>query len=172
VSFDAHADCKDSYLDEKIIELDFGYKFTERFNDSTWFRRSWEEGIKGVLVGIRALDEDEFEFIEKEKIPYFSSEQIKKQIKKVEKNIRKFTKKKDILISLDIDVFDPSIAPAVHYPEPNGILFEHFESIVKSIKGRIVGIDLTCVNSFEGKNYVTEFLAIRSLFSIFSKLTF
>jgi hypothetical protein len=71
--------------------------------------------------------------------------------------------------SLDIDVFDPSFAPNVHYPEPSGISFEDFRKVVDKIKGEIVGIDLCCLK-FSEESYQTEFLAVKSLFKILSKV--
>jgi len=162
VSFDAHSDCKDSYVDEKIEEIDYGYEFDSKLNDSTWFRRSWEEGRRGILLGIRALDEDEYEFLIKNNVPFKTSKDIKN-------NRLARIRKKEIFFSLDIDVFDPSIAPSVDYPEPGGIMLEDFERQLDMIKGRFCCINLACIK-FSNENNVTEFLSTRALFSIFSKL--
>jgi len=162
VSFDAHADCKNSYIDEKIREMDYGYKIDSKLNDATWFRRTWEEGRRGILLGIRALDEDEVEFLIKNKIPFKTTRDIKN-------NRLARIRKKEIFLSLDMDVFDPSIAPSVDYPEPGGIRLEDFERQLNMIKGNFCCVNLACVNSSK-ENSVTEFLSIRALFAVFSKL--
>ncbi len=40
-------------------------------------------------------------------------------------------------ISIDVDVFDPKIAPGVNYPEENGMSKEIFFELLKKIKKEI-----------------------------------
>jgi len=85
----------------------------------------------------------------------------------VQKKIQEFSEDSRIYITLDVDVFDPSIAPAVHQPEPDGIYFLEFKSLLRAISGSIVGFDVCCLKPIKG-NQITEFLVTRVLFEILS----
>jgi arginase family enzyme len=173
VIFDAHADLANEYFDEKIAEsvegsgMEGNEKAIARFNCYTWLRRYCElVGAKNVcLLGLRACSEEELKFIEENKILCFTSAQIKKDLKKVKEELAKFVGDSDVYVSLDIDFFDPSIAPAVDHPEPNGLFFSDFLEILEVLKGKIIGFDVVEINPIEG-NKVTEFLAIKTIFEI------
>jgi len=167
IVFDAHADLKSEFDDQRIRNLDYikGKKFNKKINDATWLRRIFDnKKSEVILIGLRSCEEEELEFMKKNKIKYFTPEKIQK------KEIQNFTKNSDVYISLDIDAFDPSFAPGVDQPEPNGINFNQFSDIINSIKGNIVGIDVNCLRPIKG-NETTEFLAARCLFEIIGKIS-
>lgn len=170
ISFDAHCDLKNEYEDEKIIELSsWDGNFNSKVNGATWLRRLSEIiNTKNILLlGIRSCDESELEYIEKNKISYFTSKSIKENLDYVKKAIEDFTEDSKLYFTIDLDVFDPSIAPAVHYPEPNGLFFSEFQKLIQSIKGKLVGMDICALNPIPN-NRITEFLAIRTIFEILS----
>lgn len=157
IVFDAHCDLKDVYLNSK-------------FNNATWLRRFCElVGSKNIaLVGVRSCDEFELNFIKENGILYFTSDRIKKDIKKVIQELKDFVKGSTVYISVDMDVFDPSIAPAVDNPEPNGLLYTEFIELVRAVcTGKIIGIDVVELKPLP-KNIITEFLAIKAIFKILS----
>lgn len=50
---------------------------------------------------------------------------------------------KDVYLSLDLDVFDPSLFPGTGTPEPGGIYFQHFMEFLLSISCcNVVGADI------------------------------
>lgn len=167
--FDAHAELKENYMDKIIKEADYvkGKKISKSLNDATWLRRvcKWHNPKKIMLVGIRSLDEDEFDFIKKNGIIYLTSAEIKE--KESYGVVRKFTKLSNVYVSLDVDVFDPSVVANTYYPEPNGIFFSHFKKLVEAIAGNIVGIDLCCIKP--DTNNLTEVLAVRAVFELLGK---
>jgi agmatinase len=165
--FDAHADSKEKYLDEKISKLSkFRGKVSSNFNDATWLRKIVDEK-RIALLGLRSCDEDEISFLEKRAL-VFTSVQIKKFSEKVKLELKRFLENFPVYISVDLDVFDPSIAPSVDYPEPNGIFFEDFRNILSAINNKLFGFDLVCLKP--EKNEVTQFLAIKVIFEILSHL--
>jgi agmatinase len=173
IIFDAHLDLKNSYMDEKIKEMNFCHTNeipTKEFNDSTWLRRfvefSYNKNI--LIIGARSFDEDEINFAKKNGIKILTSNKIKENINKAKEIVKEFSSSKEVYVSLDIDVFDPSIAPAVDHPEPNGLNFYEFSQLIDSLNGKLVGLDLCCMKKIEGE--VTEFLAVKSVFKILSKL--
>lgn len=169
IVFDAHGDFKNSYEDEKIKDMDAvdGLAYDKQVNDATWLRRISEvlNPQNTLLLGIRSCDEFEFNDLKKSGIKYFTSKDIKQNQNEVAKFIESFTQGSRTYISVDIDVFDPSIAPAVDMPEPGGIFFNDFQELIASVKGKLVGTDICCINPTPN-NEITEFLAIRSLFEI------
>jgi arginase family enzyme len=86
----------------------------------------------------------------------------------VKDQISIFTEGKKIWVNLDVDCFDPSIAPNVDYSEPEGINFRQFCEIVSAFRGRIAGITLCGGNPMQGN--VTEFLSVRCVFELLSKV--
>ncbi|MEM2955084.1 MAG: arginase family protein [Candidatus Nanoarchaeia archaeon] len=173
VIFDAHCDFKDNYIDDIVISNSIinekNRNVLSRFNGATWLRRFCEVGNPKLvcLVGVRACSEEEINSLKKNGILYFSSCRINRN-EGIKKELQEFLKGSDVYVSLDIDVFDPSIAPAVYYPEPNGIFFDKFSSLIGVMDKRVVGIDL-CLHKILPENSVTEFLAVKSLFEIISK---
>ena len=169
IVFDAHGDFKKSYDDEKIRGMNYaeGIEYNPKLCDATWLNRISEiippENI--MLLGVRSCDEFEFNDLKKSGIQYFTSRQMIDDPEYVMETLESFTRNSDVYVSLDFDVFDPSVAPAVDMPEPDGISFRDFQDSIKSIRGKIVGMDLCCLNSMEG-NEISEFLAVRSLFEM------
>jgi agmatinase len=156
--WDAHFDSKD---------MEDG----ERFTPATWLRRFYEvSGHEHIAVlGVRACDEDELNFIHTYDIQYFTSQQIKEEKEKVKKEFAKFVANKPVYLSIDMDVFDPSIAPAVAYPEPEGISFSDFLQLLSHVGKDIVGMDVVEIRSLPS-NRITEFLAIHVIFHLLGQL--
>lgn len=157
VVFDAHPDLKDEYEGSK-------------FSHACWLRRLCESfDCKNVaIIGIRSCEEEEMEFMKNDGILYFTTKQIKQEFEKTVNTLKNFVSGFKIYVSLDMDVFDPSIAPAVKYPEPEGLSYEHFSSLIDALKAaKIIGLD--CVEIIPIKETrITEFLAVKSAFKILS----
>jgi len=162
VVFDAHADLKDEYEGSKQ-------------SHACWLRRWCElakENCKNVvIVGLRSCDEDEFEFMKSNGVLYFTATKIKKDLGNVKQRLRNFIGSSPIYVSLDMDVFDPSIAPAVKYAEPNGLMYADFVSLIDALKKmKLIGLDCVEIRPI-GENKVTEFFAIKILFKLLSYLS-
>ena len=171
ISFDAHCDVKDEYKDDNIVDLStlWNGKFDAKVNGATWLRRLSETlSPKNILlVGVRSCDAKELKFIQENGIAYITTKDIQENREAARKKIQEFSQDSKIYITLDVDVFDPSIAPAVHQPEPDGIYFLEFKSLLRAISGSIVGFDVCCLKPIQG-NQITEFLTTRAMFEILS----
>jgi len=175
VIFDAHADLKDrydhsmmtSYYKQTIKDRDTLFKF----NGATWLRRFCELRKNDIaLFGVRSCDEFEFDYMQKRNILCFTPTQIRKNMNKVKKNLSDFLNGSKFYVSFDIDAFDPSIAPAVEYLEPNGLLFHEFAGLIEPFKnGKLVGLDLI-LQKYLPDNQATDFLATRTIIEILSYL--
>lgn len=155
VVFDAHVDLKDEYEGSK-------------FSHACWLKRWCEIGDykNVVIIGVRSCDENEFEFMKSNGILYFTTKKIKEDLESVKQRLRNFVADSPVYVSMDMDVFDPSIAPAVKYPEPGGILYKDFLALLEALKGaKIVGMDCVEIKPIP-ENRVTEFLAVKSIFKL------
>lgn len=168
ISFDAHTDLLDKYTDEKIQSIDGSAD--DKVNSSTWLKRTAEAvGEDSVcIVGLRSVNEDLMSYLDEKKIFYLTPREIRDDIESAKEQIAMFTEGERIWVNLDVDCFDPSVAPNVDYPEPEGISFREFQDLVSAFRGRVAGITLCGGNPMEGN--VTEFLSVRSVFELLSKI--
>jgi agmatinase len=103
-----------------------------------------------VLVGVRSLSTEELSFIqEKGLTPFYS------QGKPLdEKDLRKIISalSKEVYITIDLDVFDPSVMPAVGTPEPGGLHWFEVLHLLREVARhrQVVGFDLVELCPREG----------------------
>jgi agmatinase len=176
VSFDAHADIKDYYMDERVacsVEP-LSLQEPEKYNCATWLRRFCELGNeKNVcMVGMRSCDDDNYDYMEENKILHFTPNDIRKDLPSVKERLANFCKNSKIYMSVDMDFFDPSIAPSVEHPEHDGLTFHEFSELVKEVcKVEIVGFDLVEIQYLPEKVCeVTNSLAARAILEILSRI--
>jgi len=172
VVFDAHCDLKDKYLDSILTSYyssTVNKKLLSKMNGATWLRRFCESRKNEVaLIGVRSCDEFEFEYMKKRNIQFFTPTQIRKNMEKVKKKLVNFLDGSKFYVSFDIDAFDPSIAPAVEYLEPNGLFFHEFVDLIEPFKkGKLVGLDLNC-QKYLPDNQTTDFLATKTIIEVLS----
>ncbi|MBI5884764.1 agmatinase, partial [archaeon] len=148
VVFDAHADLREEFEGKKI-------------SHATVMKRilGFHEKKDFIQLGVRSLSRPELEFIKENRLKVFFIEEIKKSLMKVKKALQEKTKNRKIYLSIDIDVFDPSIAPGTGTPEHNGLLYPEFRELLESVKGKIIGIDL--VEVLPDRELITPLLAAR-----------
>lgn len=95
---------------------------------------------KLVAVGIRSMSSDELEFMDKQ-LTYFCHEIWDKEdwINSVVNNLTD-----EVYVTLDLDVFDPSIIPSTGTPEPGGLGWYQILRLLKAVatKRKIVGFDI------------------------------
>jgi agmatinase len=112
VSFDAHLDLRNEYMDLKLSHTTFMRRINEELNPG-----------KIIEVGTRAVCKEEFDYAKKAKIEFFTTQQIRKDgsHRIAEQLAKKLAKYKNVYISVDMDVLDPAYVPAVQNPESDGI---------------------------------------------------
>jgi len=130
VFFDAHADLKDSFEDSK--------------NSNMSVVRRMAEGIRTVQIGVRSVGSEELEEVAKrDAFNRITEKELADVLKRIGKNV---------YISIDVDVFDPSIMPATPMPEPNGMSWGDVLGFIRRITaGRnFVGCDITELSPIQG----------------------
>lgn len=126
LQLDAHADLRKSYLNSE-------------FNHACAMHRASQK-TNLVQVGVRSMDICEKEFMNYNQC--FFAEKIYSQSNWMLQSIDKMTN--DVYLSIDLDVFDPSIMPATGTPEPGGL---DWYTVIKYLKmvfesKNVVGFDI------------------------------
>ncbi len=132
VQFDAHADLRDKYLGSP-------------WNHACVGRRIVDGGSKLVQVGIRSMSEEEDRFLRKsEGVKAFYASELRENLDDVTKGIVS-NLTGNVYITIDLDVFDPGIMPAVGTPEPGGLSWFEAIDILRDVMlsgCNIVGFDI------------------------------
>jgi len=137
---------------------------------ATVIRRVYEMGVPILGVGIRTLCKEEYEFIKKVNFPVLWMKDLKENWEEGIEKIENFVKEGEIYLSLDVDVFDPSLAPGVGTPEPGGLDWYEFLQILKLVvRYNLIGMDIVEVKPSSG-NAITEYLAAKIIFKVSSYL--
>lgn len=133
--FDAHSDLRDSYQGSKYSHASFMARVAEFFPPKLI-----------TQVGIRALCKEEASFISTEGVNTFFASAIRRGLHGDTWQQRVVdTLAKDVYITFDVDVFDPSIMPSTGTPEPDGLLYSETLDVIRAVVAsgrRIVGLDI------------------------------
>jgi agmatinase len=122
---DAHTDLREDYLGETL-------------SHSTVMRRVIDRLGKGRLfqIGIRSGTEEEFKL----------AKEMKSIVSTDERSLRAMVSRlanRPVYITLDLDLFDPSLVPGVGTPEPGGLTFQAFVTLLKVLKTlHVIGFDI------------------------------
>lgn len=128
LQLDAHADLRDEYLGTK-------------YGQACVMRRIFEL-CPICQIGVRSLSWEEKQFLTRNKLkPFYMSDLASKKAS-IDELVDSLSD--DIYITIDVDVLDPSIMPAVGTPEPDGMSWRQVLDIVESVMlhKHVVGFDL------------------------------
>jgi len=78
----------------------------------------------------------------------------------------------DAYLTLDVDAFDPAVAPGTGFAEPGGLTFRDVARLVRTLTGRLRlrGMDLVEVNPYLDPSRRTALLAARTILEVLSCL--
>ena len=118
-----------------------------------------------IQVGIRSMDKSEKQFLKKRKC-YFAQNIHSKKLW-MEKAVNQMTE--NVYITLDLDVFDPSIMPSTGTPEPGGMTWYQVTEFLKKVfsEKNVVGFDIVelAPNPY---NRAPDFLAAKLYYKMLS----
>lgn len=149
--FDAHCDLRNEYAGNK--------------HSHACVARRLLEVAPVVEVGVRSLSKEENDFASAENIKIIKMfDMLKEQdwLSVVKKQLSK-----NIYISIDLDVFDPSIMPSVGSPEPGGIQWYEFLKAIREIIAHknVVGFDVVELCPVKGVVW-PDFTAAKLIYKI------
>jgi len=143
IVFDAHPDCMES------ADLKFP-------THEEWLRSLVEEGFPTeniLLVGVRNSHYQENSFLKEKNIRMISMNQFLEDPQETCEIIMEFSDKKELYVSIDIDVVDPSFAHSTFYKEPGGFTSRQFIYLIQRMNKikNLRGIDIVEINAEEDK---------------------
>lgn len=146
---DAHADMRDEYEGNK-------------FNHACVMARVKEKNENVVSVGIRSMDLSEVEPLKNSKL--ITAHQAHYDEDWILRVVSSLTKK--VYITLDLDVFDPSIMPSTGTPEPGGLFWNQVMELLRNVanKCQIMGFDVVELNP--SKNKAPNYLAAKLIYKL------
>jgi len=125
IHIDAHTDLREHYLGETLSHCTVMRKVVDRLGKGKLFQ-----------IGIRSGTGEEFRLAKKMKslVP-LTPGSLSSMIKGL-KNL-------PVYVTLDLDVMDPSLVPGVGTPEPGGLFFQEFISLLKKLQPlHVIGFDI------------------------------
>ncbi len=125
IHIDAHTDLREDYLGESLSHSTVMRRVIERLGEGRLFQ-----------IGIRSGAEEEFKLAKKMKsIVSFDPASLSSMIKRL--------RNQPVYITLDLDVIDPGLLPGVGTPEPGGLTFQEFISLLKKLQTlHLIGFDM------------------------------
>jgi agmatinase len=134
---DAHADLRESYMGTQWGHASVARRLSEL--------------CPLVQVGVRSLSSEERDFIRETRLPaYFWSPEPPDISQVAESVLERLSD--PVYLSIDLDVFDPSLMAAVGTPEPGGMSWSQVTGLLRAVAERrkIVGFDITELSPGEG----------------------
>lgn len=151
LQLDAHSDLREKYENSK-------------YNHACVMARAREHSPI-VQVGIRSMSSSEKQ--NADDLCIFYADDIVNQKGWIKKVVSKLSEQ--VYITIDLDVFDPSIMPSTGTPEPGGLLWYEVLELLKTVVSsrEVVGFDVTelCPNKI---NKAPDFLAAKLIYKLLS----
>jgi len=161
VSFDAHLDLRNEYMDVATSHTTFMRRIHEQIRP-----------IRIIEIGTRAVCREELEYAKKSDIHFITIHQILSD--GVEKTLRTIKKQladvEKTYLTIDMDVLDPAFAAGVQNPEPDGLTINTFLNLLCGLcDQRVTALDLVEVApSYD--NGTTAIQAAKTLFEALSSI--
>ena len=151
LQLDAHTDLRDEYNGSK-------------YNHACVMARA-KEVCPIVQVGVRSMDASEKDSTNYSRI--FFAKDIHNNMDWIKKVISKLSD--NVYITIDLDVFDPSIMPSTGTPEPGGLFQYDVLALLKAVsdKKNIVGFDVVELCP-DNSNKAPDFMAAKLIYKLLS----
>lgn len=148
---DAHPDLHDSFEGD-------------RYSHACPFARAHEDGLiaKHVVVGVRCWDTHQKEQAAKFGVTILRADEVDKVPAEIFAG--------PLYLSMDLDGLDPAFAPGVSHPEPGGLSTLDVLSLIRRIKGPLIGADIVELNPERDTGLATARVVVRLVKEIAAKL--
>lgn len=158
-----------------VLQIDAHSDLREEYEGTIYSHASVMARVIGIAdivqVGIRSQTKEEYELIKRKGIHTFYMHDILKNTHWKDEVVSVLSD--NVYLTIDLDGFDPSIAPAVGTPEPGGLMWYDVLDLIKLvIKNRImIGCDIVELSPHP-YSIATDFLAARLAYKIISNLVY
>ena len=164
---------KKKYSSLSVLQLDAHADLRQEYEGTPYSHASVMARVRelcpAVQVGIRSLSAEESEWIKKDNLPIFFAKDIHDNNDWIDKAVEKLSD--NVFITIDLDVFDPSIMPATGTPEPGGLQWYQVIKFLKKVaeKKKVVGFDV--VELAPTKDHSCDFLAAKLVYKLIGYLS-
>jgi len=151
LQLDAHSDLRDEYEGSK-------------YNHACVMARI-SELCPIVQVGIRSMDSSEKEALDTSRVIF--AREISTNKNWIENVLSKLSQ--NVYVTIDLDVFDPSIMPSTGTPEPGGLSWYDVLELMRTVfeNRNVVGFDIVELCP-EERNKAPDFLAAKLIYKLLS----
>ena len=151
LQFDAHADLRDQYLDER--------------NSHACAMRRTLEHAPVVQVGIRNISEAEVQALPSLRTRTFYDWNMRDDAQWIDRVVDALSD--DVYITIDLDALDPGLMPAVGTPEPGGLSWRELLGVLRRTfeRRRVVACDVVELCPLPGF-IAPNFLAARLVYKL------
>ena len=159
--FDAHLDLRDEYLGLRYSHATVMKRVSELLGSGSIF-----------YIGVRAVSREELNEAARLAHEYITMHSLKRiGLREVIKRFLRWSERFDyIYVSIDIDALDPSVAPGVGTPEPEGLSsWEFLELLNDVLSSKVVGVDIVEYNPLNDPSEITAMLISRIIVEISAK---
>jgi agmatinase len=151
LQLDAHSDMRPEYEGSK--------------NNHACAMARASEYCNVIQVGIRSMAAEEKQFIKRKNV--FFADEIIRDPNWIDSVVGMLDE--NVYITIDMDVFDPSVMPSTGTPEPGGLFWNEVLDLMRSVNNykNIVGFDIVelCPNE---NNKAPDFMASKLIYKILS----
>ncbi len=169
ITFGAVNALRKKYKDLAVLQVDAHTDLINEYEGSKYshasvMRRILEQKIPAVQIGIRNMNTEIAEYIEKnpqqKKNIYFTP-----GLPDVDEVAGKLSK--NVYLTFDLDALDPGVMPSVGTPEPGGLMWQETVDFIEEISKRvnIVGADVVELMPIPGL-HAPDFLAAKLCYRI------
>jgi agmatinase len=157
------------YPDLTVLQLDAHSDLRQEYNGSKYNHACVMARAKElcpiVQVGIRSMDSSEKKGMDQSRV--FFAERLGRLANWIDQVVSRLSQ--NVYVTVDLDVFDPSIMPSTGTPEPGGLSWYEILTLLKAVcqKKNIVGFDVVelCPDK---RNKAPDFLAAKLIYKLLS----
>lgn len=174
ITFGAVQALKEKYPKLSVLQLDAHADLRDRYQGSPFSHASVARRISEICplvqVGIRSMSKEEGDFLPTSKVKSYSADFVavnKEWHRRVCKDL-----KGDVFVTIDLDVFDPSIMPATGTPEPGGLSWRDVLRLLKLVSRtcKIRGFDVVELAPLPGI-VAPDFMAAKLIYRFMGYIT-
>lgn len=166
---------KGRYRNLSVLQIDAHADLRDRYQGSPHshacvMRRIHDLGVPAVGVGIRNYSAEEARFIRRNRKAVFSARACREDPDWLTKVVEHLSA--NVYVTIDVDGFDPAVAPGTGTPEPGGLDWWHVVDLLEVVTRhrRVVAADVVEVRPLPPGN-VTEFLAAKLIYRLIGLVT-
>ncbi len=156
----------DAHLDMRHDDSDYSDRNPSQFAHSCVMRRAWDMGFRTCSIGVRAYSEEESRFAVERSLPVFewgtgNDAPIETVIAAIATEY--------VYLTVDIDGFDPSVAPGTGTPVPGGLSWAYGSALIERVflEKTVIGADIVEVAPISESN-LTEYAAAQLCYNLLS----